>query len=266
MDERELVQQITREILRELQEAGLTDASGQLAETPAAPLPARTRSHTAASPASVPDEAARPLLLLAGRVLANRRVQRELAELGPFAGNLFAGDEERGVPDRFRPALVQGRDEEEMESLLERTSVILMPWVSLPVLSRLVHLQPECPASLLLARALLKGMKVHARKRLIQPELDLYRFHEPSPILRRVQELIRESRQMGLAWAPGDRIGDLLRGVPERIEPGKKRLLTAADVRALKEAGEIVLPGGTIVTPLARDEIKRYGLQIRTDG
>lgn len=264
MDERELIQQITREVLRELHAAGLVDASGKLIDTAVAAGSVNTRSYISTHVA-----AKKPLLLLPERYL-QQSVQNELVELSPYADNLqlwIEGDGELTslIPTSLRANLVRGGREDELNELLQRTSLIVMPWVPLPILSRLVHLEPECPSSLLLTQALLKGMKVRARKRLLGPELDLYRHHDPSPILRRVQGLIREGQQMGVEWVKKGAISELFTAIPEPIDPGKKRLLTAADVRALKEVGEIVLPKGTIITPLARDEIKRYGLRIRMD-
>jgi hypothetical protein len=80
-----------------------------------------------------------------------------------------------------------------------------------------------------------------------------------------VQGLIREGQQMGSEWMKKGAISELVTALPEPVHSGRKRLLTAADVRSLKEVGEIVLPKGAIITPLARDEIKRYGLRIRLD-
>jgi ribose 5-phosphate isomerase B len=44
-----------------------------------------------------------------------------------------------------------------------------------------------------------------------------------------------------------------------------KRVLTAGDLDEIKAGGEFVVPPGTLITPLARDEAARRGISIRTE-
>lgn len=246
MDERELIQRITQEVMRQLEVAGFAGRSGEQI-----------------------DCTAKPLIILNQTLLNNPVVRQELPSLVREIQDLrfFCEDVEavQAIPSLSSFTILSDSTEQEIEELLRRTSMVLLPWVPMPVLSRLVHLESECPASLLITKALWKRVKVRARKTFIQPELSLYHNHEPSPILRRVQGLVREGQQMGIEWMRQEVISELFTVIPEPVNPGKKRLLTAADVRALRDVGEIVLPQGTIITPLARDEIKRYGLQVRLD-
>lgn len=271
MDERELIELITREVIGRLTAAGML------------------------LPQAKPSKA--PLVILSGRFQESQtlvhfidRLVNTPGEFRIFLDGLTLADLPEGLHSRIvkvgellTPTVSSGSavsligngclpvsTEAQLDALIQQTSNIVLPWFPLPVLSRLVHLQPECPVSLLLTKALLAKVPVKARKVLTQPEIDLYQSIELSPILRRVQSLVSEGKLLGIEWlAKAETVVFLQALVPPkpkaRIKPGQKMLLTAADVKQMKAQGEIVVPKGTIVTPLAKDEMKKYGLRFRID-
>lgn len=244
MDERELIEQITREVIMRLQSAGVT-------------LPLRKPSVT-------------PLVILAGRFSAANAMYEIFTALenSPQEFRIFSDESEFPLaefPAKLVSQVVRAVQESELEQLLCTSSSILLPWIPLPVLSRLVHLQPECPVSLLLTKALLKGIPVRMRKILSEPQVNLYEHQKLSPMIRRMQRFITEGRQLGIEWMTGPALADLLR-VDLRMErPGQTKLLTAAEIQQMQEAGVVTVPQGTIITPLAKDELRKHGLRLQMD-
>lgn len=246
MDERQLVEQITREVLKRLVAAGLTTAS----TVPAKP-------------------AILPLVLLVGDYTSSAHGSSVLTFLEQSQENFrIFTDNPESLPTVLRTRCVDVAKESEMAGLLAESSLLYLPWLPLAVLSRTVHLEPVCPVSLLLTKAFLLGKSVKAQKIFLEPELDLYQEIKPTPIIRRVQGLISEGRQMGIEWLADGGFIKVFAAPTARKEftaPGGRKILTAEDVQRLKNQGVIAVARGTIITPLAREEIKRYGLRLSMD-
>ncbi|AZR72298.1 hypothetical protein BBF96_02140 [Anoxybacter fermentans] len=243
MEERQLIELVVREVLKQIKLAGVEINTRKLE-----PL---------------------PLVVLSGSCSGLSYVQDILDFLQSLNQEfrIFLGEtdlQESELPAALRYRVVKGEGEAELDQILSESSIICLPWIPLAVLSRMVHLEPECSVSLLLTKALIKGVSVRARKIFVQPVLDFYQSQDLSPIIRRIQSLIREGKIMGMEWMTDRGLKHLFASIPFKPNgPVKKGVLTAVDVRKMKDQREIVVPEGTIITPLARDEMKRYGLQLR---
>lgn len=171
------------------------------------------------------------------------------------------------IPPDFERHLVKAKSEIELQEILEKSSFLFLPWISLAVLARFTQLEVECNISLLLTKALLLGMKVKARKIILKPELNLYKNHQPNPIIRRVHGLVSEAKQMGIEWSRQEELNlllpDLVNTANEITKSKSKKLLTAQDVKKLSGQSEIFLPKGMLITPLARDELRDLGVKVR---
>lgn len=246
MDERQLVEQITREVLKRLEAAGVTLTSTAPAKPAILPLVILTGDFT---------ESAHGLSILS------------YLEKSPEDFRIFT-DSPQALPSVLQPRCVEVAKESEMAGLLRETSFLVLPWLPLAVLARTVHLEPVCPVSLLLTKAFLLGKPVKAQKIFLEPEIDLYQEIKPTPIIRRVQGLISEGRQMGIEWLANGGFAKVFAAAALPTKPGVKsarKILTAEDVQRMKDQGIIAIAKGTIITPLARDEIKRHGLRLSMD-
>lgn len=243
LDERQLVELITREVIKQLKAAG---------------------SEFSSSPTT-----ALPLILLDGKntdlteliTLLDAEL-RSGQEFRLFLGDQFSREE---LPSELQRRVLEGVTEAELEAILDRSTILCLPWISLAGLSRLVHLQPEAPISLLVTQALFRGVPVRMRKILAQPQVNLYQSFEPTPMLRRVQGLVQEGKLMGIEWTDQAELTDLLADLPTPKKIAAHGVLSAKEVKKLRGQSVIRVPKGTVVTALAQDELKKYDIQLQID-
>ncbi|MCK4259085.1 MAG: hypothetical protein KAX49_08910 [Halanaerobiales bacterium] len=193
-DERKLVEMITQEVFKQLKNS---DISQVIQKSPT------------------------PLVILDGRPIKSSQIELLKEALGDLkdyriylGGNdqlEFSGD--KNLSNDFSDYLVNGKSENELDQILSESSILCLPWITLATLSRIVHLQPECMVSLLITKALLKGVPVRARKVLLKPEMNLYQLKELSPISRRVQGLIRETKLMGFEWMAKEKMKEIFKSI-----------------------------------------------------
>ncbi len=252
MDERELVEVITREVLKQLQ-------STEVNLTPQRPSP-------------------RPLVIVDGFFGEYSRLRSILEVLNTIELRfwLFLGKtdlNDRDLSEKLKRCLINPQvlehgevnlSEKELENILSKSSSLVLPWLPLATLSGIVSLQPQDPVSLLLIKGLLLKKEVLIRKVFVQPMLDLYQDFQLSPLMRRVQGLITEGKLLGISWLADGDLWNLFNQISEStMKLVVNGLLTAEDVRSMKDQGEIIVPMGTVITPLAQDELKRYKLKLR---
>ncbi len=90
----------------------------------------------------------------------------------------------------------------------------------------------------------------------------------PGPLARKTRQVLRDLEMLGIEWVEPGRLADVVASVQVAAGSVAKTtggLVTARTVAALQAEGRRVLelPRGTVVTPLARDEARRLGVELK---
>ncbi|OMF22485.1 hypothetical protein [Paenibacillus sp. FSL H8-0259] len=226
------------------------------------------RSRTAA----LNEEYPRVLVLLAGhfigmeegyaalRSLSTGNVRLRLWAEDQLLGTNNAGELARqtGVDDLIHPGQAHKLSPADADTLL-------IPVLSLSLLSRLVQLDTGHPFVRLIVENLCAGKPVGALTLGAEPEH--YRWSEQglsqaSPLLKeKMRSMVTAISGYGIRLLAPSGLGSWL---SSSNEPPRKQVLTEEDIIAALKLGRtsITLNGPAVITPLARDTARQYGIEI----
>lgn len=145
---------------------------------------------------------------------------------------------------------------------------LFIPVLSLSLLSRLTRLDTGHPFVNLIIASLCAGNPVAALALGAEPEH--YRWGEQglsqaSPLLKaEMHAMISTIEGYGIKLLAPDQVYPWLSGASGGKTPHKKQVLTAEDIYAAHKLGRtsIVLSGPAVVTPLAADTARQYGIEL----
>lgn len=217
----------------------------------------------------------KPLIVIPEVLPAAQEIDRLLKDLADLPGDFqlllenpnFQSEltgilRERTIKDISYLDKLGNIKESALETVLNQSSILVLPWISVAALARLISLQPECLTSLLLAKGLMENKQIWLRKIFLRPLINLYQFATPSPFVRRVQSLVREGKLLGLQWFEKDDLEAFCQRLVQPVQRGFEGLLTVKDIQRMAEQKEICLSRETVITPLARDELKRQKIKV----
>jgi hypothetical protein len=226
------------------------------------------RSRTAALNADYP----RVLVLLAGHFIGMKEGYAAVRSLGTSNVRLRIWAEDQlletsnagelarctGVDDLIRPGQASTLSPADADALF-------IPVLSLSLLSRLVQLDTGHHFVRLIVESLCAGRPVAALTLGADPEH--YRWGEQglsqaSPLLKEnIRGMVSTLSGYGIKLLSPDDIGSWL---PGGAAPLKKQVLTEKDITAAVKLGRtsITLDGPAVITPLARDTARQYGIEI----
>lgn len=174
----------------------------------------------------------------------------------------------RCILDTVRP--------EGLEKVLERSDVLVLPTFCLKIGAKVASLICDDSTSGIVCSALARGMKVLASQDgfLLSETLSNIKMREE------IARILEKLKDYGVIFCPTDQLGDVFRQVAldprkqgkdqgkkeqdSRKEAASRRIITARDIHKAandKERSLRVTTGG-VVTPLARDLAKEYGIGI----
>lgn len=230
------------------------------------------RSRTAA----LNEEYPRVLVLLAGHFIGMEEGYAALRSLctGKLRLRLWAEDQLPGTNSAGELARQTGVDDLIHPGQAHKLSpadadALLIPVLSLSLLSRLVQLDTGHPFVRLIVENLCAGKPVGALTLGAEPEH--YRWSEQglsqaSPLLKeKVRSMVTAISGYGIRLlAPSDALNWLSAG----SAPLRKQVLTEEDITAALKLGRtsITLNGPAVITPLARDTARQYGIEINHAG
>ncbi|NOU84073.1 hypothetical protein GC101_35075 [Paenibacillus sp. LMG 31459] len=214
----------------------------------------------------------RVLVLLAGHFIGMEEGYAAVRGLGTgnFRLRLWAEDQLLGTNSAGALARQTGVDDLIPPGQAHKLSpadadALLIPVLSLSLLSRLVHLDTGHPFVRLIVENLCAGKPVGALTLGAEPEH--YRWSEQglsqaSPLLKeKMCSMVTAISGYGIRLlAPSD-LGSWL---SSSNEPPRKQVLTEEDITAAAKLGRttIRLKGPAVITPLARDTARQYGIEI----
>jgi len=173
----------------------------------------------------------------------------------------------RCILDTVRP--------EGLEKVLERADVLVLPTFCLKTGAKVANLICDDPASGIVCSALARGKKVLASQDgfLISETLSNRRIREE------IDRILEKLKDYGVIFCPTDQLSDVFRQVA--LDPRKSgnfqeekdqdsgnerslKIITARDINkaANEKKSAIRVATGGVVTPLARDLAKEYGIKI----
>ena len=178
---------------------------------------------------------------------------RELEESARAGAGLFPYDIVADPPRSSYKALLGGTDR------------VVIPHLSVTALNKLANLIGDEPVAGIAMEALLQGVAVTACTDYVHG----LNFGDSSPS-QKVFALIRRSletiREMGVSTVQMGKIGaEMTKTVQKPVSGGKRHVVTNEDVFVAADQKQKILnfPRGTIVTPLAWDTAKSLDIEIR---
>lgn len=151
---------------------------------------------------------------------------------------------------------------------LADADALFIPVLSLSLLSRLTQLDTNHPFVNLIVASLCAGKPVAALALGAEPEH--YRWGEQglaqaSPLLKaEMHAMLGKIEGYGIKLLEPDQVCKWLSGVSGGKAAHKKQVLTAEDIYAAYKLGRtsIVLNGPAVITPLAADTARQYGIDL----
>ncbi|MBW4082795.1 hypothetical protein [Paenibacillus sp. S150] len=172
---------------------------------------------------------------------------------GELAGR--AGVDDILLPGRSSPPSPAGGD----------ADALFIPVLSLPLLSRLTVLDTGHPFVSLIVQSLCAGKPVAALALGAEPEHYCWGeqgLSHATPLLKdEIRAMAHKIEGFGIRLLEPGQAGSWLSGGKA---PQKKQVLTAEDIYAAHRLGRtsIVLNGPAVITPLARDAARQYGIEL----
>lgn len=230
------------------------------------------RSRTAA----LNEEYPRVLVLLAGHFIGMEEGYAALRSLstGKLRLRLWAEDQLLGTNSAGELARQTGVDDlihpgQAHELSPADADALLIPVLSLSLLSGLVQLDTGHPFVRLIVENLCAGKPVGALT--IGAEPEHFRWSEQG--LSQASPLLKEKMRSMVAAISGYGIrllapSDALNWLSSGSAPPRKQVLTEEDITAALKLGRtsITLNGPAVITPLARDTARQYGIEINHAG
>lgn len=159
--------------------------------------------------------------------------------------------------------------------LLRAADIVLVPVLTQNTAAKLAHTLSDSLASTLIMQALMLGKPVVAAENAADP-LDSWRVKKnmgqcPPGLLQTLQDNLRKIKDYGIQLVRVDNLAEeCQKKVARSIEmelsspKAKKSVLDAAAIKAAAGHGlkSIAVLPGTIITPLARDVARDYGIEL----
>lgn len=164
---------------------------------------------------------------------------------------------------------------EGLEKVMERADVLVLPTFCIKVGAKVVSLICDDQASGIVCSALARGKKVLASRDgfLLTETLSNIRLGEE------IKRILQKLEEFGMVFAPTDQLSAMFRKLSlQPLESGNhqeekvqvsgdkhlRKIITARDINsaANEKKGTVHVTKGGVVTPLARDLAKEFGIEI----
>lgn len=163
-----------------------------------------------------------------------------------------------------------------LQRVLAKADILVLPTFCFKVAAKVARLTFDTEGSSLVMSALMQGKPVVASR---DGFLFLETLHN-EVLKKEVQAILTKLESFGMTLCATEDIYQTVKAITDRTTDGKKsapdteaadsseqapKLVTAKEIQAAVDADQTsieVAPGG-IVTPLARDQAKEYGIQIK---
>jgi hypothetical protein len=159
--------------------------------------------------------------------------------------------------------------------LLREADILIVPVLTQNTAAKLAHTLSDTMVSTLILQGLMMGKPIVAASNAADP-LDSWRAqysmgNASSGLVKALQGNLKKLAEYGMQLVPVEKIGSVSQHILNQQKTvavnhpaAKKTVLDAATIQSAAQNGSksIAVPMGTIITPLAKDIARDYGVQI----